>query len=96
MLLFYFFMICFVKSLFCLRGGSGVLGEVRGHILLEVEVSQLLILLQLQQLGQRGISLDDTTVVLVLQLVQLPEAGVQAHSLSWQLLYAQDRFRELS
>ena len=54
----------------CLSSSS-VLGEVRGHILLEVEVSELLTLLKLEKLRKSTVSLNDTTIVLVLQLVVL-------------------------
>ena len=43
--------------------------EVVLHIALEVEVSQLVLLLQLEQLGKLGIGVDDTSVALVLQAV---------------------------
>jgi len=50
-------------------GGGGGLGEVRGHELLEVEVGELLVLLQVQQARELAVSLDDTTVAGVLELV---------------------------
>ena len=54
-----------------------MLGKVRGHILLEVEVSELLTLLKLQKLGKGAVGLNDATVVLVLELVAL-DVSVQS------------------
>ena len=45
------------------------LGEVSSHVLLKVEVSQLLALLQLQKLKKLGVRVDLATVVLVLKLL---------------------------
>jgi hypothetical protein len=45
------------------------LGEVSGHELLKVEVSQLLTLLQLQELKKLGIGVNLATVVLILKLL---------------------------
>ena len=42
---------------------------MRGHKLLEVEVGKLLVLLQVQQAGKLAVSLDDTAVLGVLELV---------------------------
>ena len=54
-----------------------MLGKVRGHILLEVEVSELLTLLKLQKLGKGTVGLNDATIVLVLELVAL-DVSVQS------------------
>ena len=53
----------------CLSGSS--LWEVVLHILLKVEVGKFIILGKLQKLGKLGISVDDTTIVLVLQVMGL-------------------------
>lgn len=49
--------------------------EVVLHVALEVEVGQLVLLLQLEQLGKLGIGVDDTSVALVLQAVGM-DVGV--------------------
>jgi hypothetical protein len=45
------------------------LGEVSSHVLLKVEVSELLTLLQLQQLKKLSVRVDLATIVLVLKLL---------------------------
>ena len=52
----------------CRYSGSR-LGEVTSHVLLKVEVSQLLALLQLQKLKKLGVRVDLAAVVLVLKLL---------------------------
>jgi len=52
----------------CLDGG---LGEVRAHVLLEVEIGQAILAGQLQKLGKLGIGENVATVGLILQIIRL-------------------------
>lgn len=62
------------------RGGSrSGLGEVSGHILLEVEVGQLVTLLELEKLEKLGIGVNLATVVLVLKLL-VADVGIDLTS----------------
>jgi hypothetical protein len=51
------------------RYSGSRLGEVSSHVLLKVEVSEFLTLLQLQQLKKLGVRVDLATIVLVLKLL---------------------------
>jgi hypothetical protein len=69
----------------CLRGSNGngnsgsSLGKVRRHILLKVEVSQLLTLLKLKKRPQLGVGINLATILLVLKIV-LPDVGIDLTS----------------
>ena len=57
----------------------GRLGEMGTHVLLQVEVSQLLIRLQLQETSQLLVGIDLATIVLVLKIM-LANVGVNLTS----------------
>ena len=58
------------------RSRSASLCKVRAHVLLQVEVGQLIVLTELEQAAQRSVRVDLAAIVLVLQVV-LADVGVQ-------------------
>ena len=87
---------CFYLSNYCSDYSLLSLGEVRRHIALEVEVSKLIGLLQLQKSLELGIRVNLATVLLVLEIVTTDVLVNLTSDISASHLSASGLLKELS